>query len=91
MITYEFEEKMWYDWVLGEMDLDTLRDTVLYLLGINLMLRAVDEHYSLCRDMPYKDSQLSVHYNDFGEKCIFYHEDTVTKTHDGGLSDKNRE
>ena len=91
VITYEFEKKMWKDGVLGEMDPDTLCNTVLYLLGINLMLRAVDEHYCLHRDLPYKDSQLSVRYSDLGEKCIFYQEDTITKTHDGGLNDKNRQ
>ena len=39
---------MWKEGVLGEMDPDTLRNTVLFLLGINLMLRAVEEHYALC-------------------------------------------
>ena len=45
VITYEFEEKMWQEGILGEYTPDTLRQTVLYLLGVNLMLRAVDEHY----------------------------------------------
>ena len=75
VITYEFEEKMWQEGILGESTLDILRQTVLYLLGVNLMLRAVEEHYYLCRDIPAKDSQLSVRYDKFGEKCIFYQED----------------
>ena len=61
------------------------------MIGINLFLRAVDEHYNLRRNMPGKDSQFSVQYNDFGDKCIVYNEDNVTKTDGGGLSDMNRE
>ena len=61
------------------------------MIGINLFLRAVDEHYNLHRNMPGKDSQLSVQYNDFGDKCIVYNEDNVTKTYGAGLSDKNCE
>ena len=91
VITYEFEEKMWSNSVLGEDTPDKLRDTVLFLLGINLFHRAVDEHYYLRQDIPGKDSLLSVQYNEFGEKCLLYQEDTVTKTHDGGLNDMNRE
>ena len=91
VITYDFEERLWSQGILGEDTPTKLRNTVLFLLGINLLLRAVDEHYNLRRDMPYKDSQLSVRYNEFGEKCILYQEDTVTKTHDGGLSDMNRD
>ena len=91
VITYKFEEKMWNTGILGEDTPDKLRNTVLYVIGINLFLRAVDEHYNLRRDMPGKDFQLSVQYNDFGDKCIVYNEDTVTKTHDGGLSDMNHE
>ena len=45
VITYDFEEKMWQNGVLGEDTPDKLRHTVLFLLGINLMLRAVEEHY----------------------------------------------
>ena len=41
--------------------------------------------------MPYRDSQLQVVYSDMGEKCIVYREDQVTKTHDGGLQDMNKE
>ena len=91
VITYEFEEKLWKEGVLGEDTPDKLRQTVLFLIGINLFLRAVDKHYNLRRDVPGKDSQLSVQYNDFGDKCIVYKEDNVTKTRDGGLADMNYE
>ena len=91
VITYEFEEKLWAQGVLGEDSPCKLRHTVLFLIGINLLLRAVDEHYSLRRDMPNKPSQLAVRLNEKGEKCIYYREDSVTKTHDGGLNDMNRD
>ena len=91
VITYVFEEKLWQQGVLGEDTPCKLRHTVLFLIGINVMLRAVDEHYNLRRDMPGKPSQLSVRLNEFGEKCILYKEDSVTKTHDGGLNDMNRD
>ena len=87
VITFEFEQKLWEKGILGEDSPDKLRDTCLFLLGINCLLRAVDEHYNLRRDMPNNQSQLSFRINNFGEKCLVYQEDTVTKTHDGGLND----
>ena len=51
---------------------------MLFLLGINLFLRAVDEHYNLRREMPTQPSQLQF-------------EDRVSKTHDGGLKDMRNE
>ena len=59
LISFEFEEEMWQSGVLGEDTPDKLRSTILFLLGINLALRAVDEHYNLSRDMPNRASQLS--------------------------------
>ena len=50
---------MWNQSVLGEDTPDRLRDTVLFLLGINLMLRAVEEHYYLRRTTSQTQSQLS--------------------------------
>ena len=91
VITFEFEEKLWKLGVLGEDNPTKLRNTVLFLLGINCLLRAVEEHYSLRRDMPTECSQLSFKVNNFGEKCLVYTEDCVTKTHDGGLNDMRRD
>ena len=91
VITFKFEQKLWEKGILAEDSPDKLRDTCLFLLGINCLLRAVDEHYNLRRDMPNKPSQLSFRINDFGEKCLVYQEDTVTKTHDGGLNDMRRD
>ena len=91
VITYEFEQKLWEDGVLGEDCPDRLRDTVLFLLGVNCILRASDEHYYLRRPMPNEPSQLSFEMSDSGVKCLVFREDTVSKTHDGGIKDMNSE
>ena len=86
VIPMNFEDEMWKEGLLGEDTPDKLRDTVLFLIGINLGLRAGDEHQSLRRHSPLKPSQFSFQKNDKGIRCIVYTEDTVTKTHDGGLN-----
>ena len=91
LISYEYEECMWNRGVLGEDTPDKLRSTLLFLLGINLALRAVDEHYQLRRAMPNKPSQLAVECNSQGTKCVVYREDTCTKTNDGGLLQMRKE
>ena len=89
LITYQCEEKMWQEGILGESDPHILRQTVLYLLGINCFLHAVNEHYYLRRPLLGKKSQLNFERNEFGDTCIVYREDFVTKTHDGELNDMN--
>ena len=91
MISYEYEEEMWQKNILGEDSPDKLRSTVLFLLGINLALHAVEEHYYLRRDLPKKMSQLSFEKNSKGVKCLVFREDTCTKTNDrGARSDAQR-
>ena len=85
VISLEFESKLWEQGVLGEQNPDQLRDTVLFLLGINVGLRAGDEHYSLRRNSENRESQLTFKVNSKGVKCLVYTEDTVTKANDGGL------
>ena len=85
VIMYEYENELWSKGLLGESDPDTLHNTVLFLIGINCILRAGDEHYYLRRDMPDKDSQLQFKVNSKGQRCLVYTEDTVTKANDGGL------
>ena len=41
--------------------------------------------------MPTEPSQISFKVNDFGEKCLVFTEDSVTKTHDGGWNDMRRD
>ena len=47
VITLEYENELWERVILGEHDPDPLRNTVLFLIGINCILRAGDEHYYL--------------------------------------------
>ena len=91
VITYEMENHLWQEGFLGEQNPDQLRNTVLFLIGINVYLRAVNEHYGLRRDMPDKRSQISFEYNSLGDKCMVYREDCVSKTHNGGLADMRNE
>ena len=91
IISYEHENSLWSKGILGEDTPDTLRSTVLFLLGINCCLRAVHEHYNLHRDVDDMKGQLMFVLNPGGVRCILYRGDAVTKTHDGGLGDMNRD
>ena len=77
--------------LLGEDSPDKLRNTVLFLLGMNVLLRAVEEHYYLRRPMSGETLQLTFEPNSNGVKCLVYREDSCTKTHDGGLKDMRNE
>ena len=91
VITYEMENHLWKEGFLGEDTPDKLRNTVLFLIGINVYLHAIEEHYGLRQDMPNQVSQISFEYNSIGVKCLVYREDSVTKSHDGGLADMRNE
>ena len=91
LITYEMERKLWEKGILGESNPDQLRNTVLFLLGVNCYLRAVEDHYNLRRDMPKESGQISFETSQRGIKCLVYREDSVTKTNDGGLKDMRSE
>ena len=84
-IPHNFQESLWQKGVLGEHEPEILRDTVLFLIGINCGLHAVEEHHDLHRDAPDKCSQFSFQRNEKGIRCLVYTEDTVTKMNDGGL------
>ena len=91
LITFDQENDLWRDGYLGEDSPDKLRDTVLFLLGVNLALRAGNEHYMLRRDMPNKASLLSFERDSRGIRCLVYREDTSTKTNDRGLKQMRKE
>ena len=91
IISYEYEDALWTKGVLGEDKPDKLRHTVLFLLGINVYMRAVEDHYHLRRDSPNEKGQLTFMCNPRGVRCVVYREDSVTKTHDGGLKDMRHE
>ena len=91
LITYDIEEDLWVRGFLGDDSPEKLRTTVMYSLGLHCMLRAVGEHYNLRRDCPEKLSQLTFERDSNGVRCLVYREDHVTKTHDGGLKDMQRD
>ena len=85
VISMDYENRLWKQSLLSEDTPDKLRNMVLYLLGINLALRGGDEHYALRRPGGCTPSQLSFETNTLSQKCLVYHEDTVTKTNRGDL------
>ena len=91
VISLEYENELWSKGLLGEDSQDKLRDTVLFLLGINLGLCAGDEHQQLRRHAPWKESQLTFKLNDKGVHCLVYTAETITKTHDGGLNSMRKD
>ena len=90
-ITYDYENQLWVKGVLGEQNPDQLRNTCLFLISINCLLHASDEHYHLHRDTPECPSQFSFKRNMLGQRCLVYTEDTITKTNDGGLAHMKKE
>ena len=91
MIDSEIEEKLWSSGVLGESNPDQLWTTVLFLIGLNIGLRAGDEHYALRRETLAVPSQLQFKRNGKGVRCLVYTEDSMTKTNDGGLASMRKE
>ena len=91
VISLDYENTLWERNILSEDSPDRLRNTVLYLLGVNCTLRAGDEHYMLRRPGGCTTSQLSFEFNSDGDKCIVYREDNMTKTNRGGLKDMKKE
>ena len=85
------ENFLWESGVLGDDCPDKLRSTVLFLLGINVGLRARDEHYQLRRESQNLPSQLQFKRNKEGVRCLVYYEDCTTKTNDGGLNSMRHE
>ena len=91
-ISLDYENELWRSGTLGEDTPDKLRDTVLFILGINLALRAGDEHHDLRREGPNLPSQLNFERDtESGKCCVVYREDTVTKCNDGGLNNMKRD
>ncbi len=86
VITLDDEEKMWADGILGDESPEQLRDTVMYLLGLNLALHGGDKHRKL--RCPGFDSQLEIVKDSEGKKFLKYTEDVVSKMNQGGLMRK---
>ena len=58
--TLDMENELWSKGILGKDSPDKLHNTVLFLIGINATIRAVEENYNLRREMPNKASQLGI-------------------------------
>ena len=86
LITIDMENDLWERGYLGDDTPDKLRTTVYFVLGINCYLRSIQDHYNLRRWAPDEESQIKFERVN-GKRCFVYREDTVSKTHDGGLSD----
>ena len=85
VISLQYEDELWQRNILGEDTPKTLRNMVLYILGVNLALHVGDEHYALMRPGCGVQSQLSFEKNEMGLHCLVSTEDTITKTNRGGL------
>ena len=87
LVTYDVENDLWNRNFLGVDTPDKLRTTAYFCIGMGFFLHAVQEHYSLRRDMPNKKSQITFERNSRGLRCAVYREDVCTKTFSGGLND----
>ncbi len=58
-----------------------LRDTLVYVFGMQFALRAAQEHRNLRRE----NSQLSLQVDEFADQYLQYYED-ISKTNNGGLA-----
>ena len=86
LITVAMEEDLWKRGYLGEDMPDKLRTTVYFILGMKCYLRSVQDYYNLRRWCPSENSQITFEVVN-GKRCFVYREDSVSKTHDGGLND----
>ncbi len=81
-ITFEAEEELWRQNILGSDDPDQLRDTVMYLIGLTFALRGGKEHRSL-RCPPF-NPQIRILQTSSGQKYLEYREDAQSKNNQGG-------
>ncbi len=82
-ISVNNEQKLWDEGVLGEMQPDQLRLTLMYLLGLTFALHGCREQHAL-RCLPH-DPQITVQINSEGNEYLLYKEDIHSKTNQGGL------
>jgi len=81
VISLDDEDKMWANGILASNTPDKLRDTILYLLGLNFALRGGQEHYYLRHG---QNSQLRLGTHSNGKQYLEYTED-VSKCNPGGI------
>ena len=81
VITPDQMEYLWQNGFLGSDTPELLRNTILFVFGNCFALRAGQEH----RNLRMKNSQLSLHTDEFGAEYLQYVED-VSKSNNGGLA-----
>ena len=81
LITQEQENYLWEHGFPGSENAELLRDTLVWVLGVNFALRAGQEH----RNLRLRNSQLSLQCDEFGREFLQYTED-ISKKNNGGLS-----
>ncbi|XP_022810328.1 uncharacterized protein LOC111347344 [Stylophora pistillata] len=81
LITQEQENYLWEHGFLGSGNAELLRDTLVWVLGVQFALRAGQEH----RNLRLRNSQLSLQCDELGREFLQYTED-IRKTNNGGLS-----
>ena len=81
VISESDENYLWEHGYLGNVNPEVLRNTLVWVLGLNFALRAGQEH----RNLRMKNSQLSVAIDEDGKQYLEYKED-VSKTNSGGLA-----
>ena len=87
IISYAMEELLWEKKILGEENPLHPLWTVVFLIGLVLMLRGKKEHCNLRRFGC--DSQFEFSHNEDGVECIIFTEDALQKNNQGGLNDDN--
>ncbi len=85
VLTYEQEDFMWANGILGCSNPQQLVDTLIYLLGVHCALRAGKEHRAL--RAPGKNSQFSFFFEN-SIHCLKYVEDQGLKTNKGGIKER---
>ena len=80
-ITEEQENYLWLHGFLGSSNGELLRDTLVFVFGMQFALRAGQEHRNLRR----RNSQLSLQVDELGKEYLQYIED-ISKTNNGGLA-----
>ena len=81
LITQEQENYLWQQCFLGSEYAELLRDTLVWVLGVNFALRAGQEH----RNLRLRNSQLSLQCGELGREFLQCTED-ISTTNNGGLS-----
>ena len=72
LITYDMEKRLWQKGVLCEDTPEKLRNTVPFLLGVNIYPCTVDGHYNFCRSIPRNPGQISFEMNSKSIMCMVW-------------------